>query len=166
MTKESDLVAAAERALGTDEEVLAAGVFGLQDDLGAIAVAGVTTDLAADAAGISGTVADAAIGAGTLHATRAAVARSEGVSVRMLVAVTERRIHVWAWEGGEAGRELMTFDRASTAVQITKFGLSRHLNLADDERGMRLGLTGSTAFFSPESAGDKLVLHLLSDSSG
>ena len=81
----------------------------------------------------------------------------------MLVAVTASAIHVLdRTELGTTTRELMRFDRATTAVQVTKFGLSRHLNLADGSAGTSVGLTGSAAFFSPEAAGDKLVLHLLS----
>lgn len=91
-------------------------------------------------------------------------AKEEGVTVRMLVAVTPTKIHVLDRSmTGSTQRELMSYDRADTSVQITKFGLSRHLNLAEGER--RLGLTGSVAAFSREAGGDKLVLQLLSEPS-
>jgi hypothetical protein len=159
MTSEADLVEAARALLG-DEEILAAGVFGLQDDYAALAVAGVASGVATEALEIASPTLDAAAGVGAMHATRKAVAASKGLTVAMLVAVSASTIHVLSWEGGRADRELMAFDRASSTVQVTKFGLSRHLNLAD-ETGQGVGLTGSTAFFSAVSAGDKLVLHLL-----
>ena len=81
----------------------------------------------------------------------------------MLVAVTPTTIHVLDRSTtGSTGKELRSFNRATTAVQITKFGLSRHLNLADGDD--HIGLSGSTAPFSPEAGGDKLVLNLLSES--
>ncbi len=98
----------------------------------------------------------------TVHATRDAVAKSKGLTVRMLVAVTKQRIHVMDYsDTGHPSVEFMSFDRATSVVQITKFGLSRHLNLADPKTTQQIGLTGSTAFYSQEAAGDKLVLHLL-----
>lgn len=157
---EDELKAEATQVVGQGEEILAAGVFGLQDDYAKIAVAGVATGTVAsavpgDSALTQGVAAVAAIeGARRVHAVE------EGVTVRMLVAVTPTKIHVLDRSmTGKTDRELMTFDRSATAVQITKFGLSRHLNLSEGDR--RLGLTGSTAPFSPEAAGDKLVLHLL-----
>ena len=163
---EQELKQEAAQIIGTGEEILAAGIFGLQDDYAKIAVAGVATGGAAAALDIDGPMAQGAMAAGTIHEARRASAEKSGVTVRMLVAITPTTIHVLdRTELGKTTRELMCFDRATTAVQITKFGLSRHLNLADDALDRRIGLTGSTAFFSPEAKGDKLVLHLLAEPS-
>jgi hypothetical protein len=162
---EQELKQEAAQIIGTGEEILAAGIFGLQDDYAKIAIAGVATGTAAAALDV-GPLAEGAVAGATIHAARSVAAADKGVTVRMLVAVTPTVIHVLdRTELGTTTRELMRFDRATTAVQVTKFGLSRHLNLADDAADQRLGLTGSAAFFSPEAAGDKLVLHLLAEPS-
>lgn len=163
LTHSRDLLAAAGEILGSSEEILAVGTFELQDDQGALMVSDVAT---AGATGVPGIVPRLARGAqGTASLERKAVAGTQGSAMRMLVAVTASRIHVLGWDGaGHAAHELMGFPRATTAVQITKFGVSRHVNLADTRSDQRLGLTGSTAPFSREASGDKLVVHLLSGS--
>ncbi len=162
MNDEADLIAKAQGVLGADEPVLAAGIFGLEDDYveaGAAMVAG----------GAVGSVVDdstaSALGAvAALHMSRDVRAAEQGVTVRMLLAVTATRIHVLDWKTGSGPTgELRSFDRATTAVQISKFGLSRHLALHDTSTGHDLTLTGSTAFYVNEAKGDKLVLHLLSE---
>jgi len=167
MNSETELIEKAEQILGpntsTSDPVLAAGIFGLQTDYAAIAVAGVAGGV------LTGAVTDnpLAMGAGVgvaNHVARTAVAEGKGVTVRMLVAVTLESIHILDWVTGSGPtKELLSFERANTEVQITKFGLSRHLNFRDSAAGTSLGLTGSTAPFSAESKGDKLVLHLLAD---
>ena len=162
MSNVGHLIATAQHFLGDGEEVVAAGVFGLQDDYAAIAVAGAATGAAVDAATSNDPVAGALAAGITVHATRDAVAKSKDLTVRTLVAVTQERIHVMDYpDSGHPSVEFMSFDRATSVVQITKFGLSRHLNLADPNTTQQIGLTGSTAFYSQEAAGDKLVLHLL-----
>lgn len=157
-----DLAAAAQAFLADGETVLGAGVFGLQDDYAAVAVAGAATGLAVDAATSDDPVAGALAAGITVHATRDAVAKAKGLAVRLLVAVTPTRIHILDYpDSGRPSVEYMSFDRATAVVQITKFGMSRHLNLADPGSGQQIGLTGSTAFFSQVAAGDKMVLHLL-----
>jgi hypothetical protein len=160
---EKALIGEAGAVIGGDEEILAAGIFGLQDDYAKIAVAGVATGAAAAALDVSGPLAQGALAGATIHETRRLNAESDGLTRRMLVAVTGSAIHILdRTETGATTRELLRFDRATTAVQVTKFGLSRHLNLADERAGTSVGLTGSAAVFSPEAAGDKLVLHALS----
>ena len=160
MSSTEELTAAAHDFLG--EDVLGAGIFGLQDDFAAIAVAGAATGLAVGAATSNDPVAGALAAGITVHATRDAVAKSKGLAVRMLVAVTPQRIHILDYpDSGHPSVEYMAFDRATAVIQITKFGLSRHLNLAEPATGQQIGLTGSTAFFSSVAGGDKLVLHLL-----
>jgi hypothetical protein len=160
---EETLISDAGKIIGTGEKILAAGIFGLQDDYAKIAVAGVATGTAAAALGATSPLAQGAVAGATVHETRRLNAESKGLTTRMLVAVTAQAVHILdRTELGTTTRELMRFDRATTAVQVTKFGLSRHLNLADEGAGTSLGLTGSAALFSPEAAGDKLVLHVLS----
>jgi hypothetical protein len=131
-----------------------------------LAVAGVATGTAAAALDVTGPLAQGVVAGATVHETRRLNAESEGVTTRMLVAVTASAIHILDRnELGTTSRELLRFARATTAVQVTRFGLSRHLNLADETAGTSIGLTGSAAIFSPEAAGDKLVLHVLSASS-
>lgn len=163
MVQEQALIEDAVKVIGPGEEVLAAAIFGLQDDYVKLAVGGVAGGAASAALHVTDPVAHGVVAAATIHETRRLNAESKGLTTRMLVAVTARTIYVLdRTELGATTRELMRFDRATTAVQVTKFGLSRQLNLADDGAGTSLGLTGSTAFYVPEAAGDKLVLHLLS----
>ncbi len=163
MTKPAEMIATASAALGGNEEVLAAGIFGLQDNYAALAVAGVATGVAMDLAAVpENPAADALKAAVTAHVTRTIIAESKGMSVRMLVAVTPHQIHVWKWSLAGIGDKITDFNRELTVIQITKFGLSRHLNLLDSTKTNPLQLTGTTAFFSSESAGDKSVLELLS----
>jgi hypothetical protein len=159
---EKTLIDEASKILGDSEEILAAGIFGLQDDYAKIAVAGVATGAAAGALGATSPLAQGAVAGATVHETRRLNAESKGLTTRMLVAVTASAIHILdRSELGTTSRELLRFARATTAVQVTKLGLSRHLNLADESAGTSIGLTGSAAIFSPEAAGDKLVLHVL-----
>ena len=50
--KEEELISEAQQVLGETENILAAGIFGLQDDYGKIAVAGVATGTVAGMAGM------------------------------------------------------------------------------------------------------------------
>jgi hypothetical protein len=160
---EQTLIADAAEVIGRGEEILAAGIFGLQDDYAKLAVAGVATGAATAALDVTNPVAGGVAFGVATHETRRLNAEGAGLTVRMLVAVTANAIHILdRTELGASTRELLRFDRASTAVQVTKFGLSRHLNLADEQAGTSIGLVGSAAFYVPETAGDKLVLHLLS----
>ncbi|CAB4764775.1 unannotated protein [freshwater metagenome] len=167
MNSEAELIEKAEQILGSDlsenDKVLAAGIFGLQDDFTATAVASVAGATIADSL-TENSLAEGVGAAAAVHATREAHAGAQGVTVRMLVAVTHNSLHILDWVTGSGPtKQLFRFDRASTDVQITKFGLSRHLNLRDSAAGTSLALTGTTLVFSAEAKGDKLVLHLLAD---
>ncbi len=160
---EQALISDAVNVIGGGEEILAAAIFGLQDDYVKLAVAGVATGAATTALDVTDPLAGGVAFGVATHEARRLNAEGQGLTVRMLVAVTAKAIHILdRTELGKTTCELLRFDRATTAVQITKFGLSRQLNLADGSAGTSIGLTGSTAIFSPEAAGDKLVLHLLS----
>ncbi|MBM3668321.1 MAG: hypothetical protein FJW90_12805 [Actinobacteria bacterium] len=152
-----DLTAAAQDLIGPDE-IRAAGVFGLQDDYVAVTAGGVAAGAAMpDSLGPGGAGVAAAVG---VEAGRQANAAAKGVTERMLVAVTDGAIHILAMTlvGGIPQRELMSFDRDRTQVEVKKFGLSRHLSLEDPNSGRSLALTGSTAPFSPEAKGDKAAI--------
>jgi hypothetical protein len=160
---EKALISDAAAVLGGGEQILAAGIFGLRDDYAKLAVAGLATGAAADAVGATGALEQGAMAGVTIHETRRLNAESKGLTTRMLVAVTPHAIHILdRTDLGATTRELLRFDRAATTVRVTKFGLSRHLDLTDESAGTSVGLTGSAAPFSPEAAGDKLVLRLLS----
>lgn len=159
-----ELIDKATTILGPEEGVLAAGVFGLKDNYVAVGM-GTAVGAGVGDAILDNPLASGVGGAAALHATRSALAASQGVTVRMLVAVTPERIRVLDWMTGSGpSRELLSFDRSSTDVTITKFGLSRHVELRDSETDQSLVLTGSTAPFASESKGDKAVLKALSGS--
>ncbi|MDH4112458.1 MAG: hypothetical protein OEV60_07200 [Actinomycetota bacterium] len=156
-----DLTAIAQDLIGPDEQVTAAGVFALQDNYKAITGAAVAESIVMpdNAGGLLqgvGTII-------TLEAARHGNAAAHGVTERMLVAVTDTTIHVFAMSamGGKVERELMTFPRESSDVVVKKFGLSRHVNITERDSGQQLHLTGSTARISPEAKGDKAVLEAL-----
>jgi hypothetical protein len=166
MVSEADLVQKAQSAIGPEETVLAAGVFGLQDNYAAIALGGVVSGaVASELPG--GAMGDAVAGAAGIHMTRQVVAANKGVTVRMLVAVTDTYIHLFALGnlGSDPERELMRFTRASTQCHVSKFGASRQLKLRDEAANQEIGLTGSAAFFSAYTEGDKAVLTTLNSDS-
>jgi len=162
MPSEAELLDAAQQFLGTTEHVVAAGVFGLQDNYAAIMVGGLAASAVADSLP-GGAVTDGAVGAAGVHVARDLNADAKGVSVRMLVAVTEQSIHLLSLSavGSQPERALMTFARASTHCEVSKFGASRHLKLSDSASGQEIGLTGSAAFFSAYAEGAKAVLSAL-----
>lgn len=156
-----DYVAEAQELIGPGETVEAAGIFGLQDDYKAIALGGVAT---AAVTPDGGGPAFAGIGtAANLEISRHRNAEAQGVTVRMLLAVTESQIHVFSMReiGGGPQQLLMSFDRANTKVEVHRFGLARRVELSDPESGQRLGLTGNTARFTYGAKGDKAVLEAL-----
>jgi hypothetical protein len=159
--KEEDLIADSQALVGEEGTVHAAGIFGLQDNYKAIAVGGAVTGVALpDTPGMAG------VGAGlSIEATRQLNAEAQGVSVRMMLAVTDDTIHVFSMPtlGGHPGKELKRFSRASTEVEVKHFGLSRKVNLSDSQSGDHLGLIGTTLHITPSAAGDRAVLAELSE---
>jgi hypothetical protein len=152
-----EFTAVVQEMLG-DERVIAAGVFGLQDNYAAIAAAGATEGLAMP--GSANAVVQGAADVATIEGARQANAAAHGVTERMLVAVTDASIHVFAMSplGGKVEHRLMSFGRASTDVEIKKFGLSRRVHLRDRGSDRKLELIGTTARFARQSKGDKAVL--------
>jgi hypothetical protein len=143
--------------LDDGEEIKAAGVFGLQDNYLAIAGAGVAGSVALPAGNPALETVETV---GALEGPRQANAAKQGVSVRMGVVVTDRQIHVLRMSalGSELKEELFSFERASTDVEIKKFGLSRRVHLRDRGSDRKLELIGTTARFARQSKGDKAVL--------
>jgi len=160
MTSPDVLKHAAETFLPEDT-VLAAGIFGLQDNYVTVAAVGLAGAATADAVGLEGPLASGVVGAASIHAARDINADSQGLAVRMLIAVTVSTIHVLDWDGSVVHKEFMAFDRASTDVTVTKFGASRRVHLKSADGKQELDITGSTGFLSSEAAADKLVLELL-----
>lgn len=159
MTDPQVVTAAASRFLGMPVE--AAAVFGLQTlpeaMLGATA-GGLAGDLLSpDSSGLGGAVGAAAGAA----AARQAAASSEGLAVRMVLAVTEDAFVLLDWSGDACSREFMRFDRSTAHVTVSKFGLERHVRLTDPSGTPNVELSGSTSFLSSESKADKIVLSLL-----
>lgn len=158
-----DLISKASAVLGDGEPVMAAGIFALKDDHLAVGVGGVAGAGAGDAI-FDGPLATAVGGAAAMHATRSAIAASQGLTVRMLVAITPAHIRLLDWITGSGPSEVLaSFDRHATTVKVTKFGLSRHVELTDPASGRSLVLTGSTAPFVSESKGDTAVLRALTE---
>ncbi|MBF6558282.1 MAG: hypothetical protein IVW52_19450 [Acidimicrobiales bacterium] len=163
MNDPSELIGKASAIVGTEQPVIAAGIFGLKDDYLAVGL-GTAAGASLGDAILDNPLASGVGGAAAMHATRSALAASNGLTVRMLVAVTPELIRVLDWETGSGPTtELLSFDRSSTDVKINKFGLSRHVELHDSATGQSLALSGSTAPFVSESKGDKAVLKELSD---
>ncbi|CAN5565879.1 hypothetical protein BH10ACT3_BH10ACT3_04230 [soil metagenome] len=159
---EQDLVAEATTSIGGSDPVLAAGVFGLQDLLGAAMVGSAAGGVAGGAAGGgAGNVAGAVLGG---IAAKRAYAESQGTTLQLILAVTSGQIFVLNRDSdGRLPDVVATFDRATCEVTITKMGLSRIVHLKDTTSGETLVLTGTTMPLSQLAKGDKVVFQLLSD---
>lgn len=156
---EEYLVDAAKTALG-DEQVLAAGIFGWQDLVKAQLVGGMTGATAGDVAG--GGPLGAGVGAGVgSYVAKEAMAREHGMTPALLGVVTSSAIKVLNWDGEAAGDEVISFDRSSTDVHISRMGLSRIIHLHDTTSGGEIKLHATAAPYLSQSKPDKLVLHLL-----
>lgn len=158
---EQDLLAEATTSIGGTDQVLAAGVFGLQDLLHAAMVGAAAGGVVgASAGGDAGNVAGAVLGG---IAAKRAYAESQGTTLQLIVAVTATRIHVLNRDsGGRLPEVVATFDRPTCEVTIAKMGLSRIVHLKDTTSGETLVLTGTTMPLSQLAQGDKLVFALLS----
>ncbi len=157
---ETDLIADATAVLGTDVEVLAAGVFGLQDLVLAATAGMVAGGVASDALGGTADVASSVLGG---MVAKKAYAESQGMTVQLVVAVTADEIVVLNRDTDGRLPDVVTrFDRASCEITIKKMGLSRIITLHDPASGAELKLTGTVAPFSMLAKADKVVLHLLS----
>jgi len=159
-TSEADLIAEARAILGTDEEILGAGYFGLANLREAQVIGGTAGALATTAA-----ADDLTPGIGTLAGSMLAVkasAEEQGVTVKLLVAVTPDTIHVLNQDtGGRLRAEVASFRRDHVTIHIAKVGLSRILTLTDPATGAAIELHGAVSWLAAQSTGDKVVLQLL-----
>lgn len=157
---EDALIAEATTALDGNGPVLAAGIFGLKDLLGAATAGTLAGGLTGSVVGgDAGNVAGAVLGG---IAAKQAYAASQGATLQLVVAVTAEGIHVLNRDDtGRLPEQLATFDRASCEVTISKFGLSRIVELREPSTGETLSLTGTTMPLSALAKGDQLVMHLL-----
>ena len=172
---EADLIADAQAILGPDEDVLGAGIFGMANlALGQTAgvVAGAAPGRRAgallDGVGafidnplLSGLLAGAGAYAGS-HAGTHATAAAQGVSVRLLVAVTAEKIHVLN-QDEKLETEVASFRRDAVDVSVKRLGASRFLTLTDTETGDKIELHGAVGWMSAQAAGDKVVLAMLQE---
>lgn len=165
MTGADDAEPMAEAAaiLGPSEEILGAGYFSLADLVGARMLGAAVGTLAADL--VSSDPLGDALGAvvGGRYATHAA-AEQQGVTIRLLVAITADTIHVLNGDtGGRLRTEVDSFRRDAVAIEVRKSGLSRILTLTDTASGHSLELHGSVSWLAAQAKGDKVVLELLQD---
>lgn len=157
---ETELIAEARAILGTDQEILGAGYFGLANLTEASTIGAAAGGIAGTAIGDDWTGALGAIAARNL-AVKASAAQ-QGVTVQLIVAVTTDTIHVLNREsGGELRAEVVSSARSAVEVAITKVGASRHLTLTDPKTGASITLHGTVSWLSPLAEGDKIVFELL-----
>lgn len=153
-----ELTRKTQRWLGVNQPIVV-GVLGLRSDLvGAITAAIVSETIADDLGG--GFLTEAIFGIGGLRAARQVNARSQGVSVRMVVAVTPTVIHLLSLPstGTHIEKEVMRFHRPTTTVEIKKYGLSRRIHLTDTDNGQKIRLVGGVAPWSRYGPGTKAIV--------
>ncbi len=141
--QEAELIENAQPVLG-DEPIVAAGVFGLQHLAG-------TASARADDVGDEWLVDDADPAGG-----------GAAPDVELIVAVTDERIHVIRWgHASEPKRIVGTFPRATTEVEIARFGLSRMIKLEDPSSGAHIELHASVSPAARRGGPDQHVLEEL-----
>jgi len=157
---EEDLVAEATTSIGGSDQVLAAGVFGLQDLLGVAMVGSAAGGAVGDVVGGgAGNLAGAVLGG---IAAKRAYAESQGMTLQLIVALTAAHIFVLNRDSdGRLPDVVATFDRPTCEVTINKLGLSRIVHLKDGASGETLVLTGTTMPLSQLAKGDQVVVQLL-----
>lgn len=156
---EAHLESAASAVLG-GQDVLAAGIFSWQKLLGAEMAGSAAGAVGADLLTGSGTAAAVGAAAGGRVAVEATAAAND-MTVALLVAVTDDAIHVLDWDGESAGDEVRLFDRATTDVHVSRFGLSRVVKLHDTTTGDEFDLHGTAAPYLAQAKADKVVMHLI-----
>ena len=161
MASAQQLIDQAQSVTPAGEEVLAAGVFAIQDDfvanaIGAIGGSAIAGEL------IDNPLAEGAGAAAGIRAAREGHAATEGVSLRMLVAVTNSHIRLFRLSamGETPGEELMNFDRSTCTIDLSKFGASEHIELGEGDKQMKL--TGGIGLLSTYKDGNKKVVAELS----
>jgi hypothetical protein len=161
MANAQQLIDHARSVTPAEEHVLAAGVFAVQDDYVATALA------AMGGSAVAGDILDNSVAEGVgaaagVRAAREAHAAGQGVSLRMLLAVTPSHIRLYRLgaTGEDPGEELVAFDRASCEVDLSKFGASEHLDLRQGDK--EINLTGGVGLLATYKDGNKRVVQELS----
>ncbi len=163
MASAQQLIDHARSVTPAGEDVLAAGVFAVQDDYVATALAAIGGSAVADEL-FDNAVTDGVGAAAGVRAAREAHAAGQGVSLRMLLAVTPTHIRLYRLgaTGENPGEELMAFTRDSCEVDLSKFGASEHLDLRQGDKEMKL--TGGVGLLAAYKDGNKKVVAELSSS--
>tara|TARA_B100000378_G_scaffold176005_2_gene141990 strand:- start:65 stop:583 length:519 start_codon:yes stop_codon:yes gene_type:complete len=159
---EAEIVAEARQILGEQEEVIAAGHFGLANLIIAQIAGGTAGGLAVETVeGSNGFGSALGVGLGGLAAVKAS-AEAQGVTMKMIVAITPEQIHVLNRDtGGRLDSSVASFRRDAVDIHIANIGLSRILTLTDRPTGHAVELHGSVSWLSAQAKGDKVVLDLL-----
>ncbi len=159
---EAGIMAEARAILGDQADVVAAGHFGLANLLIAQVAGGTAAGLAGGAIpGDDALNTALGVGLGGLAATKAS-AEAQGVTMKMILAITPTEIHLLNRDtDGRLRSEVATFQRDAADIAITKLGLSRILTLTDRATGHSVELHGSVSWLSSQAKGDKVVLDLL-----
>lgn len=153
---ENELIADAQQVIGDGETVRKAGVFGLQDLMHPMIAGQTVGALAGHAlAGTEGAVAGVLLG-GLL--ARKAAAEERGVTLKLIVAVTDTKVHVLNWDNDQENRLVATFDRATTTVTVKHFGLSRIVTIDDSATETQMKLHASASRVMAQSGPDADVL--------
>ena len=158
---ESALISEAQGILGPGEEVVGAGVFGLSNLVLAQAAGVAVGDIAG---GLGDPITDALGAVAVSMAAKKLAADTQGVTLRMLVAITADTIHVLNRDtGGRLRTEVASFPRHTSEVSVRKMGASRFLSLTDPATGTAIELHGSVGWISAQAKGDKVVFELLAE---
>lgn len=154
---EESLLAEASNAIGGEPEIIAAGVFTLQDMIG-VAVAGATVGGFAGDALVGAPLAGAVGGGLGMAAAKKVYAESHGMTVELIVAITGETIYVVNRDThGRLPGVVTTFDRATCEITVKNLGPSKLFHLVDTPTGREIKL-GGTLMSKP----DRMVMQLLS----
>jgi hypothetical protein len=154
----SELTRRTQQIIGTDQPIVVS-VLGLQTDFVGDVTALIVAGTIGDDLG-AGPLTEGILGAGGMRAAREVNARSQGVSARMVVAVTPTVIHLLSLPatGAHPGKEVLRFYRATTTVKVKRHGLARRITLTDSDNGQKIRLTGGIAPWSRYAAGTKAII--------
>ncbi len=160
MANAQQLIEYARSVTPADEDILAAGVFAVQDDYIATALAAIGGSAAAGEL-LDSSLSEGLGAAAGVHAAREAHAAGQGVSVRMLLAVTPTHIRLFrlGTTGETPGEELMAFDRSACQITLGKFGAAEHVELREGAKEMKL--TGGIGLLATYKDGNKKVVEQL-----
>ena len=158
---EDFLTQAASDVLGPSQEIVAAGVFGVEATYLGKTVGAVVGSLPGELlGGATGEIVGAVVG---MHAADDAEAQKEGVTALVLLALTSESIHILDWSKEDAtARVLVTLPLASTQVELHKVGFKVSIKLRDPVNELEYRLWGGTASFSKTGSADKVFYEALS----